>query len=395
MRIAIDIRALQLETQYRGVGTYVRELILKFLARQRQLVLLAWPGMKIGLENQFLNACQLLELPKPSSWPWAEFNGYQRDGQDKDLFFKKLAQHVDLIHFPCAQDLRYGFPWHDVGAPRLITVDDLLGCSNPELAWSEEILPRRLLFKGAYRKMIQHYLECNGILTNSQFTEHMVRASLKNNLPTIRTVLLGISDRYVLPYVSQVDEYRLQRKLPPRFILHVGGLTGAKNVEALLQATAPRCSWPFVMAGPYTEEERGALAAKYPQQQIFWLGYVDREELPMLYAAASLFAFPSLMEGFGLPVLEAMAVGTPVVCSNVASLPEVAGNAAYTVDPRNLSQLSQALYTVMNDENLRMQMRTRGLERAQHLSWRRTADTTWMVYESFVEEYQRRRRRRT
>ena len=203
------------------------------------------------------------------------------------------------------------------------------------------------------------------------------------------------SDRYVLPYVSQVDEYRLQRKLPPRFILHVGGLTGAKNVEALLQATAPRCSWPFVMAGPYTEEERDALAAKYPQQQIFWLGYVDREELPMLYAAASLFAFPSLMEGFGLPVLEAMAVGTPVVCSNVASLPEVAGNAAYTVDPRNLSQLSQALYTVMNDENLRMQMRTRGLERAQHLSWRRTADTTWMVYESFVEEYQRRRRRRT
>ena len=96
-----------------------------------------------------------------------------------------------------------------------------------------------------------------------------------------------------------------------------------------------------------------------------------------------------------MPVLEAMAVGTPVVCSNVASLPEVAGNAAYTVDPRNLSQLSQALYTVMNDENLRMQMRTRGLERAQHLSWRRTADTTWMVYESFVEEYQRRRRRRT
>ena len=234
MRIAIDIRALQLETQYRGVGTYVRELILKFLARQRQLVLLAWPGMRIGLENQFLNACQLLELPKPSSWPWAEFNGYQRDGQDKDLFFKKLAQHVDLIHFPCAQDLRYGFPWHDVGAPRLITVHDLLGFSNPELAWSEEILPRRLLFKVAYRKMIQHYLECNGILTNSQFTEHMVRASLKNNLPTIRTVLLGISDRYVLPYVSQVDEYRLQRKLPPRFILHVGGLTGAKNVEALL-----------------------------------------------------------------------------------------------------------------------------------------------------------------
>ena len=82
------------------------------------------------------------------------------------------------------------------------------------------------------------------------------------------------------------------------------------------------------------------------------------------------------------------------MCSNTSSLPEVAGNAAITFDPNKPEEISKSIHMVMNDENLRMQMRTRGLERAQHLSWRRTADTTWMVYEGIIEEYQRQRKKR-
>ena len=393
MRVALDVRPLQVGTKYRGTGTYIRELLEQYLKRRREILLMAWPEEPISLDQGILNSCEIVRVPKNSNLPVFKYFGYKRDGLDNQAVYEEIAKRVDLLHFTDPQDLRFGFPWNDLGVPRVLTVHNLMSVTHSDLFFDCNFIKMNLL-KFIYRDYVQNYIHCDAILTDSQYTEHSLHYCVKGKLPITKTILLGISDRYVLPYVSQVDEYRLQRKLPPRFILHVGALMGNKNVEALLQATAPRCNWPFVFAGPYSEEERDYFTSKYPQQQIYWLGYVDREELPMLYAAASLMAFPSLVEGFGLPILEAMAVGTPVVCSNTASLPEVAGNAAITFDPHTPEEISKSIHMVMNDENLRMQMRTRGLERAQHLSWRRTADTTWMVYEGIIEEYQRQRKKR-
>lgn len=395
MRVAFDVRPLQVGSQYRGVGTYVRELLTQFLERRREIMLMAWPEIPIALDRRYLNLCQVLEIPKSSNLPVFQYMGFKHDGQKNFELFKKIASYADIIHFTDPQDLRYGFPWEDVGVPRVLTVHDLMTVTNTDYIFTDQNFIKKQAIKFLYNSYIQHYSDSDGIIADSQYTERVLQNVVKTGLPATKPIWLGIPDNYVIPYVSQIDEYRLQRRLPPHFILHTGAIMGNKNVEALLQATAPKSPWPFVFAGPYTEADRDYLAGKYPQQQIFWLGYVDREELPMLHAAASIFAFPSLMEGFGLPVLEAMAVGTPVICSNTASLPEVVGNAAITFDPRNLNDIRNALYTVMNDENLRKQMRTRGLERAQHLSWRRTADTTWMAYEEFVETYSKRKKRRS
>ena len=392
MRIALDIRALQIDVQYRGISTYIRELLIQFLKRRRELYLIAWPELDIELDKELLSAYKVLELPRKSSWPLDKHLGYKRDGAKLKESYEEIAKNVDLFYFPSTQDLRYGFPWEDIGVPRVVMVHSLMSVTNPELIPHCDFLGRHLT-RWTHSAYAQHLVDCDGIITNSQYTERSIRTVIKGQLPGIRSILLGISDDYVLPYVSQVDEYRLQRKLPPRFVLHVGGLFGNKNVEALLQATAPRCDWPFVFAGTYSEEEQRYLAGKYSSQQIIWLGYVPREELPKLYAAASVFAYPSLLEGFGLPVLEAMAVGTPVVCSNASSLPEVVGNSAVMFNPKNLSEIRNAIYMVMQDENVRMQMRTRGLERAQHLSWRRTADTTWMTFEEIAENYNKRRKK--
>jgi len=394
MRVAIDVRPMQVESQYRGVGTYVRELLMQYLTRSREIILFAWPELPIGLDPQILSVCRVLETPKTSNMPWSKSFGYKRDGLDNKEFFVNLAQNADLIHFTDPQDIRFGFPWEDVGVPRVITVHDLMTITNADHIFHGINIVKRQVVKQLYKSYVEHYKDVNGIITVSQFTESVLRSVIKSGLPTVKAIWNGISDKYVLPYVAQVDEYRLQRKLPAKFILHVGTLLGNKNVEALLKATAPMCPWPFVFAGPYSEEEQNYLASKYPQQKIYWLGYVDKNELPMLYAAAYIFAFPSLMEGFGLPILDAMAVGTPVVCSNAASMPEVVGNAAVMFNPNNLTEIRNAIYGVMNNENMRMQMRTRGLERAQHLSWRRTAETTWIAYEAFVEEYQRNKRRK-
>ncbi|MGM9999045.1 MAG: glycosyltransferase family 4 protein [Candidatus Bruticola sp.] len=393
MRVALDVRPLQVGTKYRGTGTYIRELLEQYLKRRRELVLMAWPEEPISLDKGVLNSCEIVRVPRNSSLPVFKYFGYKRDGLENSAAYAEVAKKADLLHFTDPQDLRFGFPWNDIGVPRVLTVHNLMSVTHSELFFNRDFIKMNLL-KFIYRDYVQKYSQCDAILTDSQFTEHTLHNVVKERLPITKTIMLGISDRYVLPFVSQVDEYRLQRKLPARFILHVGALTGNKNVEALLQSTAPVCNWPFVFAGPYSEEDKDYFTSKYPQQKIFWLGYVDREELPMLYAAASLMAFPSLIEGFGLPILEAMAVGTPVICSNTSSMVEVAGGAAIMFNPQKFEEIRNAIHMVMNDENMRMQMRTRGLERAQHLSWRRTADTTWMVYEGIVEDYQRRRKKR-
>ena len=112
-----------------------------------------------------------------------------------------------------------------------------------------------------------------------------------------------------------------------------------------------------------------------------FLGGVPNEVLVYLYNAAKLFVFPSFYEGFGLPPLEAMACGTPVITSNVSSLPEVVGDAATLVKPEDIDGLTVAMWRVLTDENLRREMRAKGLKRAQTFSWERTAIETMRVYE--------------
>ncbi|HIQ02105.1 MAG TPA: glycosyltransferase family 1 protein, partial [Anaerolineales bacterium] len=113
---------------------------------------------------------------------------------------------------------------------------------------------------------------------------------------------------------------------------------------------------------------------------IRWLGPVPEADLPALYTGATTFVFPSLYEGFGLPVLEAMACGTPVACSNTSSLPEVVGDAALTFDPTDTAGIADAVARLLEDADLQADLRERGLRRAARFSWERTARATLTVY---------------
>ncbi len=137
----------------------------------------------------------------------------------------------------------------------------------------------------------------------------------------------------------------------------------------------------------------GACDDRYPEarrraeilelgESVAWLGPVPEYDLPALYSAASIFVFPSLYEGFGLPVLEAMACGTPVICSNTSSLPEVVGDAALLVNPADTVALTEALCKVLTDDGLRDELRSRGLGQAAHFTWEQTAAATLALYRS-------------
>jgi glycosyltransferase involved in cell wall biosynthesis len=180
------------------------------------------------------------------------------------------------------------------------------------------------------------------------------------------------------------------------FVLTVGNQQPRKNLGRLLQAwkmlaAAGRDGGSrLVIAGGHRgrRDDLAALAAALGvRDRVQFLGYVPHEHVPALYAAAAAFVFPSLYEGFGLPLLEAMACGTPVVSSNATSLPEVAGDAAVYFEPIDVSGMVSTIGAVLQDATLRAELRERGLQRAARFSWKACAKAAVAVYEEAVREH--------
>jgi len=182
-------------------------------------------------------------------------------------------------------------------------------------------------------------------------------------------------------------------QLPRRYVLSVGTLQPRKNLLRLFEAIRMLAARPatrdvvLVHAGGYgwlADDIVRAAQAPALRDRVRLLGYVPQEHLACLYLQARLLAYPSLFEGFGLPVLEAMASGCPVVTSNRSSLPEVAGDAAVLVDPESVEAIAEGIGRVWEDDALAAELRVRGLARAPRFSWERTARLTADVYESVL-----------
>jgi glycosyltransferase involved in cell wall biosynthesis len=184
-----------------------------------------------------------------------------------------------------------------------------------------------------------------------------------------------------------IEAVRRQYGLEGPFLLSVGSLEPGKNRERLLQAfarlQARGLTHTLVVAGQraWRYEGEAPLARRLGlAESVRFLGNVPQADLPALYSAADLFVFPSLYEGFGLPALEALACGTPVVASNVSALPEVVGDAALQVSPLDVEALADAMERLLRDDRLRSDLRERGLERAAQFSWEKAARQTAEVY---------------
>ena len=182
----------------------------------------------------------------------------------------------------------------------------------------------------------------------------------------------------------QVTEVLKRHGWPEEYILFVGTLEPRKNLSLLIKAlTIAETKVPLILAGWQGWGDKKwmqLLDNRKLQQRIFFTGYVDEETLTCLYTGASAFVFPSLYEGFGLPILESMACGCPVICSNAAGMPEVAGKAAFLIDPTDAEGLAHALDAVLTDSQLRQSMIQQGIERAKQFSWKETAVKTLEVF---------------
>jgi glycosyltransferase involved in cell wall biosynthesis len=217
------------------------------------------------------------------------------------------------------------------------------------------------------------------IIAVSHFTAQQVESLLNVPEDRIRVVPHGVD----IPKATATS--------PPRehMILTVGAIQKRKNIARLVRAfeqTPP--GWRLVLAGAANgfgaEEELAAVETSPRRTDIRVAGYVTAAELDSLYARASIFAFPSLDEGFGMPVLDAMARGVPVVTSNRSAMPEVASDAALLVDPSEVDSIGDALSRLAADPNLRDRLTTLGHARAAEFSWDRTVRETWDVYSELL-----------
>ncbi len=287
---------------------------------------------------------------------------------------------ADLYHSPY-----YLMPYR-VGLPTVLTVHDLIPLLFPrQSTWQARLLFRWTLMLAL--RASQRVIAVSGS-TARDLQRHF-------RVPSERvSVIPEAPDPAFYPRPSaEVEAVRQKYGLPESFVLYVGSNKPHKNLSRLIEAwsrltlhvsrfTSHVSRFTLVIAGVWDPRypEPRLRAERLGLQSVRWLGPVPEADLPALYSAAALFVFPSLYEGFGLPVLEAMACGVPVICSNTSSLPEVAGDAALLVDPTDAQSLAAAIAGLLEDESRREEMRERGLQQAARFSWDRTAAMTLEMY---------------
>jgi len=268
------------------------------------------------------------------------------------------------------------------GAPTVLTHYDLIPLHFPL-----HVSPRaRLLFRVTLRLALH---TAQHVVAISEASRRDLLAAFSIAPERVSTTVLASDPRFQPQPAAVIAAVRSRYALPESFVLYLGSNKPHKNLVMLLDAYAQLSpsAPPLVIAGAWDDrypEAKQTAAALELGAHVCFLGPIDDADLPALYAAATCFVFPSRYEGFGLPVLEAMACGTPVVCSNVSSLPEVAGDAALLFDPTDATAMAQTIAQLLDDSELRSSLHTRGLAQAARFTWECTAAHTLDVYRKLL-----------
>lgn len=290
------------------------------------------------------------------------------------------GMNLNVFHAPS-----FIAPIFSKACPTVVTIHDLAFLRYPE-AFTRRTL---LYFKAFLRKSL---VMADIVIAVSQATAQDLISLLGVTSAKIRVIHHGL-DGHFQRGMSSEESSRVYSKfgIHREFILNVSTLSPRKNVEGLIKALKLLIDEghdiDLVISGGegwkhsqiYTLAHRLGL-----DDRIIFTGFITDDDLKCLYHAAKIFVYPSLYEGFGLPVLEAMACGTPVVTSNVSALPEVAGDAALLVDPSKPEEIARAIARLLEDEHLREKLIHKGHERVKLFSWEKTALKTLEVYRSII-----------
>ncbi len=365
MRIGIDARKLH----DFGIGTYIRNLLrhLARLDRQTDYVLLCRPEDRDALASLGENFRAVTETA----------GNYSLAEQVK-VPLALRREGVTLFHAP-----HYVLP-PLVSCQSVVTIHDCIHLMFPQY------LPNRMALAYARSSIAMAAKRAARVITVSESSKRDILRFVDVRPEKIDVIYNAYDERFAVePREEDVVRVRERFQLNDEFVLYAGNVKPHKNLERLIQAfdqvrRRGLDHLKLVVIGDQVSKYaalRRAVHRHHLHKYVRFLGYVPEETLAVMYRLAAVFVFPSLYEGFGLPPLEAMASGTPVVTSNASSLPEVAGDAAVLVDPYHPEAIADGMYTVLTDECLRSELRRKGVERARQFSWESSVRRVREIYD--------------
>jgi glycosyltransferase involved in cell wall biosynthesis len=344
MKIAIDISPLESGHKVRGVGFYVKHL-------------------KEALQKYY---------PEHS---YTFFN-----------YRSELSESFDVIHYPYFDPFQRTLPFRS-GYKTVVTVHDLTPIVFPDL------FPVGLRGKLNWEFQKRVVKRADAVITDSECSRHDVVRFTGISETKVTSVYLAAGDEFrKLEIGNWQMKIRQKYDLPEKFVLYVGDVTPNKNLPRLVKA-AKKSDVPLVMVGkalaektydkshPWNKDLATIHDLAEGENNIYILGFVPTDDLVSIYNIATVFIMPSLYEGFGLPIVEAMQCGTPVITTREGSLKEVAGEGAYFVDVNSTDDMAIGIKKVYEDDHLRKKLSEKGQKQAQLFSWKKTAEDTLQVYE--------------
>jgi glycosyltransferase involved in cell wall biosynthesis len=370
MRVAIDIR----RAGDFGIGTYIRNVVRQFsiLDRKNQYLLIGREKHRDEL-GELPDNFSLLEYPHEPGTVHTHFH----------LPFVLHRRDVDLLHMP------WFYAPALVPMPLVVTVHDLTDVLTPQVGTSTIVQAGRLFF--ARRAL----LRASRVLAVSQSSKRELARAFGVPEGRIEVIYNALDERFLREPLSPGADRILERHaVTPPFVLYAGNIKPQKNLARLIEAFAvvkaelrddPQFGQLKLLLigddlGKHPDLRRAVVRTRL-REEVRFLGFVPHHVLRVFYARASAFLFPSLYEGFGLPPLEAMAHGTPVLTSNVSSLPEVFSDAALLVNPENVFEIARGIRQILTEGVLRETLVRRGYECVEKYSWRRAAEQILRVYE--------------
>jgi glycosyltransferase involved in cell wall biosynthesis len=364
VRIGIDARKLH----DFGIGTYIRNLLrqLARMDRQTEFVILCRPEDRETLAALGENFRAVVETA-----------GNYSILEQVAIPLALKREGVTLFHAP-----HYVLP-PLVRCTSVVTIHDCIHLMFPQY------LPNRLAYLYARASIRLAARRATRIMTVSESSKRDILKFVDTEPDKIDVIYNAYDDRFAIdPREEDVVRVRERYQLESEFVLYAGNVKPHKNLERLIEAfhlvrNRGLEHLKLVLIGDEISKYTALRRAVHHHQlhkYVRFLGYLPEETLAVMYRLAGVFVFPSLYEGFGLPPLEAMASGTPVVTSNVSSLPEVAGDAAVLVDPYDPRAIADGIFQVLTDEQLRRDLRRKGVARAGMFSWEQSVRRVRAIY---------------
>lgn len=388
MRVLVDCRHLNSKEQS-GVGEYSIQLLRSLfeLSASHEYILLTSGKTKPELLSVFRSRTSP-SFVFPSFVKHTHIPVANKFLNLKLLFLKQptinwfVKDEIDLVFLP-----NLNITILPTSIPTILTIHDLSWKFFPEFfshkmqLWHKLLKPKTLIDRA------------HTIITPSNSTSHDVERIFKKNSNSIATIPHGISTIFHPRLEAHDHGVRSKLKLPKRFALFVGTIEPRKNVLSIIEGMKryremTHDDLHLVIVGKWGWKSHNIRRRLWKRDVNDWvhvLEYVDPKDLPAVYRSATVFVWPSFYEGFGLPVLEAMASGLPVITSYISSMPELTGTAALHVDPFNIQDIADALKGLVQSKPLQEQLKKAGLEKAKEYSWSKAAEQTMVIFEKSLK----------